>query len=76
MNPILVVSVPREDVKLKEGIVRYFNDWVGLTDYYVLFKFGDELTFELLSVNKARKIDFDQLKKEIYETLNSPSNSI
>jgi hypothetical protein len=69
MNPILVVSVPRKEDKLRGGVVKYFTDWCGLKDYYVLFKFGNELTFELLSVEKARKIDFDKLKVEVLATI-------
>ena len=70
MKPILVVALPKSD-GLRKNVPKYFNEWEGKKDYYVLFKFGDELAFELLSVGKARKIDFDKLREEILTTIKS-----
>ena len=72
-RPILVVKFP---LNKYPKIVEYFRDkWEGRGDYWVIFGYADVLDFELLSVGKARKIDFDKLKEEVLESLTHKDKS-
>lgn len=78
-KPILLVRISTSLTnKEKSGIAKWFQEWEGNKDYYVIYTYQkcEYLEFELLNPQKGRKIDFDNLKKELLENGKGKDNSL